>query len=141
MKKILLKISSPFVRESQNHASETIQSQPSQATPPANYHSLSRLFYFIGHLAIREMVNLDNGVYKELKRRNAIKDKKKNKNSKDMNRKSIAPGASTPALNASRRRDVSTPASARQKSRNKEVHSSELIKLIIRLLRVATYDV
>ena len=87
------------------------------------------------------MVNLDNGVYKELKRRNAIKDKKKNKNSKDMNRKSIAPGASTPALNASRRRDVSTPASARQKSRNKEVHSSELIKLIIRLLRVATYDV
>ncbi|KAK0180325.1 hypothetical protein PV327_005980 [Microctonus hyperodae] len=40
---------------------------------------LSKLLYVIGHIAIRHMVHLDTAVYKELKRRNAIRDERKGK--------------------------------------------------------------
>ena len=38
---------------------------------------LARFVYIIGHIAIRQLVHLDSVVYKELKRRNALRDKKK----------------------------------------------------------------
>lgn len=41
---------------------------------------LSKLLHLVGHIAIREMVHLDTEIYKELKRRNNIRDLKKNKN-------------------------------------------------------------
>ncbi|XP_014473291.1 PREDICTED: condensin complex subunit 1 [Dinoponera quadriceps] len=39
-----------------------------------SYTVLSQLLYIIGHVAIREMVYLDTFVYKELKRRNAVRE-------------------------------------------------------------------
>lgn len=72
---------------------------------------LSKLLYLIGHIAIKEMAHLDTSVYKELKRRDTIRKLKKgkdsNKNEKD--------------LNISRRSNTTTPNSARQIIRNKEV--------------------
>ena len=38
---------------------------------------LSRFLFLIGHLGIRELVYLDQSVYKELKRRTAVREKKK----------------------------------------------------------------
>ncbi|XP_076302628.1 condensin complex subunit 1-like [Lasioglossum baleicum] len=72
---------------------------------------LSKLLYLIGHIAIKEMAHLDTSVYKELKRRDTIRKLKKgkdsNKNEKD--------------LNISRRSNTTTPNSARQIIRNKEI--------------------
>lgn len=39
-----------------------------------SYTALSQLLYIIGHVAIREMVHLDTFVYKELKRRNVVRE-------------------------------------------------------------------
>ena len=72
---------------------------------------LSKLLYLIGHIAIKQMVHLDTSVYKELKRRDAIRKLKKDKNS---NRKSRN-------LNSSQK--LTTPNSARQIIRNKEVYN------------------
>lgn len=76
---------------------------------------LSKLLYLIGHIAIKEMVHLDTSVYKELKRRDIVrnlrKEKKSDKNEKDVNtvqRSKI---------------EVSTPNSARQIILNKEVYN------------------
>ncbi|XP_076282236.1 CAP-D2 condensin subunit isoform X2 [Lasioglossum baleicum] len=38
---------------------------------------LSKLFYIIGHIAIKQMVHLDTSIYKELKRRDALRKLKK----------------------------------------------------------------
>lgn len=74
---------------------------------------LSKLLYLIGHIAIKEMVHLDMSVYKELKRRDIVRNLKKEKKS-DKNEKDI---------NIVRRSkiEVSTPNSARQIILNKEV--------------------
>ena len=72
---------------------------------------LSKLLYLIGQIAIKQMVHLDTSVYKELKRRDAIRKLKKEKNS---NRKSRN-------LNSSQK--LTTPNSARQIIRNKEVYN------------------
>lgn len=74
---------------------------------------LSKLLYLIGHIAIKEMVHLDMSVYKELKRRDIVRNLKKEKKS-DKNEKDI---------NTVRRSkiEVSTPNSARQIILNKEV--------------------
>jgi condensin complex subunit 1 len=53
---------------------------------------ISRFLFLIGHTGIREMVYLDQSVYKELKRRNAVREKKKEMRSRISNtyrRKSI----------------------------------------------------
>ncbi|OAD62279.1 Condensin complex subunit 1, partial [Eufriesea mexicana] len=72
---------------------------------------LSKLLYLIGHIAIKEMAHLDTSVYKELKRRDIIRNLKKGKNS-DKNEQN---------LNMSRKSNaVTTPNSARQIIRNKE---------------------
>lgn len=70
---------------------------------------LSRLVYMIGHIAIRQLVHLDTVVYKELKRRNALRDKKKGTRSRKTFGRSI--------LNST----DSTPSSASVTRRNKEV--------------------
>lgn len=73
---------------------------------------LSKLLYLIGHIAIKEMVHLDTSVYKELKRRDIVrnlrKEKKSDKNEKDVN-----------TIQRSKI-EVSTPNSARQIILNKE---------------------
>ncbi|XP_035722862.1 condensin complex subunit 1-like [Vespa mandarinia] len=51
---------------------------------------LSKLLHIVGHVAIREMVHLDTEIYKELKRRNNIRDLKKNKNlNKDNSKQNV----------------------------------------------------
>lgn len=40
---------------------------------------LSKLLYIIGHIAIRQMIHLDMSVYKELKRRDAVRKMRKSK--------------------------------------------------------------
>ncbi|XP_066603695.1 condensin complex subunit 1 [Prorops nasuta] len=67
---------------------------------------LSRLLYVIGHVAIRQMVHLDTNVYKEIKRRNVLRELKKGKRSKSISKD----GGSV----------ASTPSSAGQTLRNKE---------------------
>lgn len=71
---------------------------------------LSRLVYLIGHVAIRQMVHLDTTIYKELKRRNALRDKKKGTRGRKTLGRSI--------LNSTE----STPSSASVTRRNKEVN-------------------
>ncbi|XP_029054482.2 condensin complex subunit 1-like [Osmia bicornis bicornis] len=77
---------------------------------------LAKLLYVVGHIAIREMVHLDTSVYKELKRRDVIRQLRKEKNSNkkgkefDRSRKSIS---------------TTTPSSARQMIRNKETPITE----------------
>ncbi|KAJ8687031.1 hypothetical protein QAD02_022825 [Eretmocerus hayati] len=46
---------------------------------------LARFLLLAGHLAIREMVHLDQSIYKELKRRNAVREKKKEMRSRVSN--------------------------------------------------------
>lgn len=73
---------------------------------------LSKLLYVVGHIAIREMVHLDTSVYKELKRRDIIRQLRKEKNSNKKGKE----------LNISRKSiSTTTPTSARQMIRNKEV--------------------
>ncbi|XP_057328550.1 condensin complex subunit 1 [Microplitis mediator] len=46
---------------------------------------LAKFLYVIGHIAVRHMVHLDVEIYKELKRRNAIRDTVKGKKKNNMN--------------------------------------------------------
>ncbi|KOX78117.1 Condensin complex subunit 1 [Melipona quadrifasciata] len=96
MKQLLLQV---YIRGKFNNDS-------SEHTVPS--FLLSKLLYLIGHIAIKQMVHLDTSVYKELKRRDAIRKLKKDKES---NRKSRN-------LNSSQK--LTTPNSARQIIRNKE---------------------
>ncbi|KAK1132275.1 hypothetical protein K0M31_016395 [Melipona bicolor] len=96
MKQLLLQV---YIRGKFNNDS-------SEHTVPS--FLLSKLLYLIGHIAIKQMVHLDTSVYKELKRRDAIRKLKKDKKS---NRKSRN-------LNSSQK--LTTPNSARQIIRNKE---------------------
>lgn len=73
---------------------------------------LSRLVYLIGHVAIRQMVYLDTTVFKELKRRNALRDDKKGTKGRKTGR------SIHHALNVTE----STPNSASVTRRNKEVN-------------------
>lgn len=73
---------------------------------PANV--AARLLFLVGHVGIRKMVHLDQTIYKELKRRNAIKEKKKELANKSMSvrqRKSVA-NASTSTIPSSANRSV-----------------------------------
>lgn len=78
-----------------------------------SFFLLSKFLYTIGHVAIKQMVHLDTSVYKELKRRDAIrklkKEKKSNKNNSDLNKSRISSTV------------VATPNSARQILRHNEV--------------------
>ncbi|XP_076661535.1 CAP-D2 condensin subunit isoform X2 [Halictus rubicundus] len=67
----------------------------------------SKLFYIIGHIAIKEMVHLDTSVYKELKRRDALRKLKKGEHPDKGNRRS-------------RKSTSITPISARQQLRIRE---------------------
>ncbi|KAG7205865.1 hypothetical protein KM043_007797 [Ampulex compressa] len=72
---------------------------------------LSKFLYIIGHVAIKQMVHLDTNVYKELKRRNAVRELRKSAKSKK----------AVPSSRKSRKSSVnSTPSSAGQTLRNKE---------------------
>ncbi|KAF7403509.1 hypothetical protein HZH68_006303 [Vespula germanica] len=52
---------------------------------------LSKLLHIVGHIAIREMVHLDIEIYRELKRRNNIRDLKKNKDlNKDNTKRNVS---------------------------------------------------
>ncbi|XP_076167655.1 CAP-D2 condensin subunit [Ptiloglossa arizonensis] len=73
---------------------------------------LSKLLYLIGHIAIKEMIHLDTSVYKELKRRNAVRKLRKGNNS---NKKEKGSRQSRRSKETSCSRD-----SARQTLRNKE---------------------
>ncbi|XP_015587406.1 condensin complex subunit 1 [Cephus cinctus] len=68
---------------------------------------LARLLYLVGHIAIRQMVHLDTAVYKELKRRNELREMKRGRKSKK--RDTLLP-ESVP----------NTPSCASQTLRNKE---------------------
>lgn len=75
IKKLLLDI---------NEKNQIIGEEATQ-TIKVPYTVLSQLLYIVGHVAIRTMVHLDTFIYKELKRRNAVrsmqgKDKKQAKN-------------------------------------------------------------
>lgn len=76
---------------------------------------LSRLVYLIGHVAIRQMVYLDTTVFKELKRRNALRDDKKGTKGRKTGR------SIHHALNVTE----STPNSASVTRRNKELSTIE----------------
>ncbi|XP_058809169.1 condensin complex subunit 1 [Phymastichus coffea] len=58
-------------------------------------HLLSRFLYVIGHTAIRELVLLDQSIYKELKRRNAVREKKKEVRSRISNIKNRKSSSNT----------------------------------------------
>lgn len=125
MKDVLLDLvekSNLAAQSNKETASQEIDSENSTPSNLPNYHLLSRLLYIVGHIAIRQMVYLDNAVYKELKRRNAIRELKKGNKSKDsVGSNNSAPNnpVSTPVV--APRKSTATPASARQTLRNKEV--------------------
>lgn len=77
---------------------------------------LSKFLYLIGHVAIKQMVHLDTSVYKELKRRDAIR--KLRKEEKDSDKIDQNCSRSNRRSTDSRH---ATPGSARQMLRNKEV--------------------
>ncbi|XP_076383101.1 CAP-D2 condensin subunit isoform X2 [Megalopta genalis] len=76
------------------------------------FYILSKLIYIIGHIAIKQMVHLDTSIYKELKRRDALRKLKKGKD----------PDKRDEILNSNRSRksNSTTPTSARQQIRLKE---------------------
>ncbi|RLU17541.1 hypothetical protein DMN91_009776 [Ooceraea biroi] len=79
---------------------------------------LSKLLYIIGHIAIRQMVHLDISVYKELKRRNAVREMQGK--SKKQKRK-----GNTFSLDKTQPANASTPLGARPALRNKN-HSASV---------------
>ncbi|XP_078041894.1 CAP-D2 condensin subunit [Augochlora pura] len=73
---------------------------------------MSKLIYIIGHIAIKQMVHLDTSVYKELKRRDALRKLKKGKNPDKRNEiRNSSP---------SRKSTNTSPTSARQQIRLRE---------------------
>ncbi|XP_043285102.1 condensin complex subunit 1 isoform X2 [Venturia canescens] len=126
MKSVLLDIttkSNLFMQQREERLSQEVETENLTQDNGPSVHLLSRLLYIVGHIAIRQMVYLDNAVYKELKRRNAVRDLKKGNKSRDSvsTNPSSNPG-STP-LNATRK-STATPASARQTLRNREQMNS-----------------
>jgi len=75
-----------------------------------SYIVLSKLLYIIGHVAIRQMVHLDVSVYKELKRRNLIR---------EMQGKSKKQTKKGNTSSPSKTRSAATPLNARPAVRNK----------------------
>ncbi|XP_046144629.1 condensin complex subunit 1-like isoform X3 [Osmia bicornis bicornis] len=83
---------------------------------PVPFFLLSKLLYLVGHVAIREMVHLDISVYRELKRRDVIRQLRKEKNSNKKEKEFDRSVNST---------STSTPSSARQMIRSKETTITE----------------
>ncbi|XP_034178146.2 condensin complex subunit 1-like isoform X3 [Osmia lignaria lignaria] len=83
---------------------------------PVPFLLLAKLLYVVGHIAIREMVHLDTSVYKELKRRDVIRQLRKEKNSNKKGKEFDRSRKST---------STTTPSSARQMIRNKETTITE----------------
>lgn len=71
-------------------------------TGEVNSIYLARFLYIIGHTGIREMVHLDQSIFKELKRRNAVVEKKKElsknnrRSKKSMNLSAVSTVTNTP---------------------------------------------
>ncbi|KAK0094256.1 hypothetical protein PV326_011424 [Microctonus aethiopoides] len=63
---------------------------------------LSKFLYVIGHISIRHMVHLDTAVYKELKRRNAIRDEREGKKKVDKKSRESTVSAHSSARKARR---------------------------------------
>jgi len=102
-----------------------------------SYIVLSKLLYIIGHVAIRQMVHLDVSIYKELKRRNIVREiqgkskkqtKKGNASSPSETRLTatpsnvrsiVTPSSARPTVTPSNARPTVTPSSARPTMRNK----------------------
>jgi len=70
---------------------------------------LSKLLYIIGHVAIKQLVHLDVSIYKELKRRNMVREMQGKK------KKRIPKG-----INKTKSTNASTSLNMRRMSRNKE---------------------
>lgn len=84
--------------------SKLVRSEDSSSTVEVPSFYISRFLYIVGHTGIREMVHLDQTVYKELKRRNAVKEKKKEIRTRMSNirgRKSLNISAVSTVSNAS----------------------------------------
>ncbi|XP_076281904.1 condensin complex subunit 1-like isoform X2 [Lasioglossum baleicum] len=73
---------------------------------------LSKLFYIIGHIAVKQMVHLDTSIYKELKRRDALRKLKKEERPDKGDRMS--------RNSRPRKSSIMTPNSARQQLRIKD---------------------
>lgn len=81
---------------------------------------LAKLLYMVGHVAIRQMVYLDVSVYKELKRRNLVREMQ-GKSKKRTKKNTVS------LLNASKQSvNAPTPSNARTALRNKS-HSASII--------------
>jgi len=78
---------------------------------------LSKLLYIIGHVAIKQLVHLDVSIYKELKRRNMIREMQGKKKKRKSKGAFPTPDLKTKSANAS------TSSNMRRVSRNKE-HST-----------------
>lgn len=50
------------------------QSKETNQASSISYTELSKLLYVVGHIAIRQMIHLDMSVYRELKRRNMLRE-------------------------------------------------------------------
>lgn len=69
--------------------------------PNVSCNVLSKLLYIIGHVAIRQMIHLDMSIYKELKRRDAVR-KMQGKSKKQVSRAEFAtPDVRSKSANAS----------------------------------------
>lgn len=63
-----------FLRTAPNPNATTATQEPQIEHPLPH---IARFLFLVGHTGIREMVHLDQSIYKELKRRNAVREKKK----------------------------------------------------------------
>lgn len=105
--KLMKELLSNIIEKSQFMNKETNQA------PSVSCTVLSKLLYIIGHIAIRQMIHLDMSIYKELKRRDAVR-KMQGKNKKQVSR------AATPDI---RSKSANASVSSNRRNKNNSVIS------------------